>query len=468
MNITGLSDLEGTPYKYNKNTIIGTDFARGSLEFSPANMWCIGVDLINGPSLLWSRTWDFPGPGQISIEDVSEVEDLFIVSTKETRVTYGFRLSTGAQIWGPTPSRFYTDNWGHSSGNSWDIIADGYGKVIAGNYGGVVWCYDATDGSVLWTYTNEDPYVETLHGNNWRFRPAIVTDGKLYIENTEHNPRDPQPRGAPFVCIDLETGERIWQINYRAGEWSTYGIIGDSTIVIQNTYDQHIYAIGKGPSETTLKVETNGIKLGSLAVVSGTVMDVSPGTKDSKIALRFPGGVPAIADAHMSDWMYYVYNQFSRPADAVGVEVRIQVVDPAGAYAWIGTATSDAWGNYEYSFIPQMKGTYTILATFVGSESYYGSQQTTYLTVGDAPAPYPTIPPYPGYQGPSAQDVANSVVANLPADATPTQVAQAVVNAMPEYPEPTVVPEYTMIDIVLIILVAIAIVLCIIILMRKK
>ena len=288
MNITGLSDLEGNPYKYNKNTIIGTDFARGSLEFSPANMWCIGVDLINGPTLLWHRTWDFPGPGQISIEDVSEVEDLFIVSTKETRVTYGFRLSTGVQIWGPTPSRFYTDNWGHSSGNSWDIIADGYGKVIAGNYGGVVWCYSAINGSVLWTYTNEDPYVETLHGNNWRFRPAIVSDGKLYIENTEHNPRDPQPRGAPFVCIDLETGERIWQINYRAGEWSTYGIIGDSTIVIQNTYDQHIYAIGKGPSETTLKVETNGIALGSLAVVSGTVMDVSPGTKRFQDCVTLP------------------------------------------------------------------------------------------------------------------------------------------------------------------------------------
>ena len=166
--------------------------------------------------------------------------------------------------------------------------------------------------------------------------------------------------------------------------------------------------------------------------------------------------------------MYYVYNQFSRPADAVGVEVRIQVVDPNGGYAWIGTAISDAWGNYEYSFIPQMKGTYTILATFVGSESYYGSQQTTYLTVGDAPAPYPTIPPYPGYQGPSAQDVANRVVSSLPSDPTPDQIGQAVVNQLPEYPEPTVIPEYTMIDIVLIVLVAIAIVLCIIILMRKK
>jgi hypothetical protein len=161
--------------------------------------------------------------------------------------------------------------------------------------------------------------------------------------------------------------------------------------------------------------------------------------------------------------------QYQRPADVIGVPVKIQIVDPAGAYAWIGTATSDAYGNYEYMFIPQMEGTYTIIATFDGSKSYWGSQTTTYLTVGPAPTQV-TIPPYPGYQGPSAQEVANSVVANLPDDATPQEVAQAVVNAMPEYPEPqeVTIPEYTTIDIVLIILVAIAIMLCIVILMRKK
>ena len=158
MNITGLADLPGSAYKYRNSVIIGTDFARGRLSPDPASMWCIGVDLINGPTLLWSRTWDFPGPMQLAIEDVSEADDLFIVSTKETRATYGFRLSTGALVWGPTPTRDFHDVWGQSSGNSWDIIADG--KVIAGNYGGTVWCYSAVNGSVLWTcllYTSPSP-----------------------------------------------------------------------------------------------------------------------------------------------------------------------------------------------------------------------------------------------------------------------------------------------------------------------
>ncbi|MCJ7721086.1 hypothetical protein MUO98_01575, partial [Candidatus Bathyarchaeota archaeon] len=201
--------------------------------------------------------------------------------------------------------------------------------------------------------------------------------------------------------------------------------------------------------------------------IRGTVTDVSPGTQDYAITARFPNGVPAVADESMTDWMQYVYMQYQRPTDTMGVPVRIQIVDPAYTYAWIGTATSDAYGNYEYSFIPQMEGTYTIIATFVGSKSYYGSQQTTYLTVGPAQAQV-TIPTYPGYQGPSAQDVANRVLDNLPDSPTADNIATEVLNQLPEYPEPQVIPEYSTIDIVLIILVAISIALCVVILLRKQ
>jgi len=97
-----------------------------------------------------------------------------------------------------------------------------------------------------------------------------------------------------------------------------------------------------------------------------------------------------------------------------------------------------------------MKGTYTIIATFVGSDSYYGSQETAYVTVDPAPAPYPTvtIPPYPGYQGPSAQDVANRVLDNLPDSPTADNIANEVLAQLPETP---VTPEYTTIDLVIIL-----------------
>jgi hypothetical protein len=129
-------------------------------------------------------------------------------------------------------------------------------------------------------------------------------------------------------------------------------------------------------------------------MIRGMVTDISPGTEDTALKMRFPNGVPAIADEYMSEWMLYVYKQFERPANAIGVPVKIQIVDPEGGYNWIGTATSDAYGHYTYSFIPQMEGTYTIIATFDGSDSYYGAQEITHLLVG--PAATPSVPITPG------------------------------------------------------------------------
>jgi hypothetical protein len=130
---------------------------------------------------------------------------------------------------------------------------------------------------------------------------------------------------------------------------------------------------------------------------------------------------------------------------------------------------SDGAGMFKKMWKPETEGEYTIIARFAGSKSYWPSYAESALSVGPARDPYPT---YPGYQGPSASEVANSVVAQLPADATPQEVAQAVVNAMPEYPEPqeVTIPEYTTIDILLIILVAIAIIIGLvsIIMLRKK
>ncbi|MBA7673975.1 hypothetical protein ES703_82182 [subsurface metagenome] len=349
---------------------------------------------------MWHKTWSVPnGVALISVEDVNEEEDLFIVSTKETRQTYGFRLSTGAQLWGPTPMRYYTDVWGHSSGNSWDLIADG--KVIAGNYGGTVWCYDAQTGDTLWTFDIDDPYTEVLHNNRWRFRPVIVTDGKLYIENTEHNPRDPQPRGAPFICLDLESGTEIWRLPYRAGEWSTTAVIADSTIVIQNTYDQRIYAIGKGPSAITVTASPAISVHGSSVMLKGAVTDVSPGTEDATIRLRFPNGVPAVSDESMNEWMLYVYNQFGIPAAATGVTVTLETIDPNGNYQNLGTATTDTSGNYGFTFEPEVPGQYMIMATFYGSNGYYASTTTTYLAVDQAPSPATPIEPEPAAPEPT-------------------------------------------------------------------
>jgi len=450
VTVPELPGLPGSVYKVRDGVILGADFARGRVSPDPANIWAIAVDNLEGSAeLMWHITWSPPSP-QITVEDVSVEEDLFIVSTKEARTTYGFRLSSGTELWGPTPQRHYTDGWGHSSGNSWDIIASGYGKVIAGNYGGIVWCYDAETGAVEWTFNNTDPYTEALHNTRWRFRPSFVADGKLYIENTEHNPRDPQPRGTPIICLNLTTGDEIWRLPYRQGEWSSTMIIGDSIIVAQDTYDQHIYAIGRGASKTTVEAPLTALTKGTSVIIRGTVMDVSPGTEDPKIKIRFPNGVPAMSDEDMEDWMLHVYNQFECPDDVEGVNVTLQIQDPHGDW-YSATVTSDRNGVFSHMWAPDIVGEYHVTAMFEGSNSYYPSQETTTFGVDQAPE-----------EAPSAAEIADTTVSQLPAYPTASEVAQETVNQMPE------TPAYLTIDLVILIIAAIGVIIGLIAYMTLK
>jgi hypothetical protein len=94
----------------------------------------------------------------------------------------------------------------------------------------------------------------------------------------------------------------------------------------------------------------------------------------------------------MSEWMEYLYMQQPKPTNATGVEVTISVLDPNGNSYDVGTATSDASGNYKLMFTPEVPGDYTVVATFAGSESYYSSFAETALGVSEAPesTPQPT------------------------------------------------------------------------------
>ena len=370
--------------------------------------WAISVAPGHEGALLFNKTVSINQEPVTGVWCDASIEDnIFIVSAKENRRYYGFSLDTGDLVWTTEPETYL------SFYDKWYGPAYGYGKFYTGRASGIVTCYDLATGNKLWTYNVRDEYAEILWSNNFPIEYHFLADGKICLSYGEHSPINPTGRGAPMVVLNATSGEEIWKLSWFNNWWGGHVMIGDSIMVGLNGYDNRLYAIGKGP--TAIKAETTLTVVPRYTGVSirGTVMDVSPGTQDYAIAARFPNGLPAVADEYMTDWMQYVYMQYQRPTDTMGVPVRIQIVDPAGAYAWIGTATSDSYGNYEYSFIPQMEGTYTIIATFIGSKAYWGSQMTTYLTVGPA-TPTVTIPPYPGYQGPSAQDVANRVLDNLP------------------------------------------------------
>jgi hypothetical protein len=127
-------------------------------------------------------------------------------------------------------------------------------------------------------------------------------------------------------------------------------------------------------------------------VIRGTVADIAAGTQQVQAAARFPNGVPAVSDASMSQWMEYVYMQKPRPTDTVGLPVVISVTDANNNTRPIGTAVSDANGVFSYTWTPDISGSYTVVASFAGSESYYPSHAETSFVVSAAA---PTASPFP-------------------------------------------------------------------------
>jgi hypothetical protein len=318
----------------------------------------------------------------------------------DLRKYWAYSYATGEELWKSEDfpetkdGEFYLNQYGRRT-LTWE---NGHASLYISGYSGMVYAYNATKG-LIWVYHVVDPYTEIMWNNDWgETRAEYVTqDGRIYCGHEEHSPNQPMPRGAPFVCINATTGETIWRSNglFRQTGWGGRQIIGESTILTQDTYDQQMYAIAKGPSAMTVTAPDKAVPFGSTAIIRGTVTDVSPGTNSPRIQLRFPHGVPAVADESMSDWMCYVYKQFARPANAVGVSVTVAVLDPQGTFKEIGKTTSDATGFFSFKFVPEVAGIYTVYAKFEGSNSYYGSSAESALFVEEAPIATPAPSPTP-------------------------------------------------------------------------
>jgi outer membrane protein assembly factor BamB len=364
------------------------------LQYSQTEIitWALSLESGKEGDLLFYKTWNAPawwaeGNIQIEFNCISLKDGAAVFWVHDTLQYYCFSTDTGNYMWGPAEPEYYMNYYGWTElGERPPFIWEG--KLYSSGAGGVIYCYDLTDGTVLWSYEATDPYQEYLFANNWWQFFLFIVDGKLYSAHMEHSAIEPMPRGAPFYCFNATTGDVIWEADglFRSTRWGGRGIMGDSVMVGMDTYDNRLYAVGKGASVLTVE-SAQAAEVGSSVTIQGTVMDVSPGClSDTNLQIRFPNGVPAVSDASQSAWMLYVWKNFERPADATGVPVRLELVGPDMSFTELGTATSDSYGNFAFGFCPENAGTYMIIATFTGSGAYYGSTQTTYLTVSEAAA----------------------------------------------------------------------------------
>jgi hypothetical protein len=204
---------------------------------------------------------------------------------------------------------------------------------------------------------------------------GVIANGILYVGNSEHTPSQPIARGWELSAINATSGQGIWNIT---GGFSV-GPVADGYLTAGNSYDASMYVFGKGLSTTTVSAPQTQIATGTNAIISGTILDQSPGQP----------GTPCVSDDSMNTYMEYLHAQ--EPIDGLyhnvtvtGVPVSIDAIDPNGNNIHIGDTASDVSGTFSYTWTPTIAGNYKITATFAGTNSYGSSSAETHANVANA------------------------------------------------------------------------------------
>ena len=298
-----------------------------------------------------------------------------------------WNLNTGTVAWTGQQMNY---PWGQSCFGTYGCES-AYGLIYWEGYDGV-YAINWTNGNIQWHFSSPSAPFETPYSGNLPFDAvATLADGIIYTSNGAHTPAQPITRGWSTYAINATTGAEIWNVKV---QWQAGGV-ADDYYTAQNLDDGYMYVFGMGQSETTVSAPQTQVTTGQNAVISGTVLDKSPGDLGSisnpQQSTDFPKAVPCVSDSSMATYMNYLYMQ--TPIDGIyhnetvtGVPVSIDAIDPNGNPVHIATVTSDGTtGTFAYTWTPTIAGNYKITATFAGDDSYGSSFATSYANVVNAP-----------------------------------------------------------------------------------
>ncbi len=378
LNVT-IPAVQGTirAVREDQYVIGGTTGVNNENGITPGNLWALNLDPAKGEigALLWNRTFTPPssaGNTTLTMGQVDPEDGVFLFREQQGRKNWAYDLETMKQLW-ESESEPQMNFYLYSQNNIYQ------GKLFTYNYAGVIFAYDIRSGDILWNYTAPGVGFESPYGN-YPLYLGCIADGKLYMYSSEHSPTIPLFRGAYVRCINASNGVELWKfLDWEAASSPALGggigntAIADGFLLSLNAYDNRIYCFGKGPSATEVTASPKITVDGGSIMIEGKVTDQSAGAKDT----------PAIADENMEAWMEYLYEQQAKPTNASGVTISLDTIDPNNNYVHIGTVKSDMDGMFKKMWTPEVPGEYTVIATFKGSEAYWGSNAETAVGVSE-------------------------------------------------------------------------------------
>lgn len=404
--VLSVQNLGGGEYRLINWTIAGTsdDFSSrvmsnitfpfsslGASDFE--SMVTVRASSINDPGLGTSRGT------RVQCASLTTGELLWDVTTDDIT----FSTSTGVADQGKYTVRMlggWWDAWNLNDGSpAWksDVLEypwGDFGAYSISSFGGMffdqsyhgLYAIDWDTGKVVWNFLDPCVPFETPYGVSPLFvRGVQIVDGKMYIANGEHSPTEPLQRDWRLYCLDIYSGDELWSIS--AG--GAAGAVSDGYLTFDNRYDGFMYVFGKGQSETTVSAPQTAISKGTPMMITGSVLDLSPAQP----------GTPCVSKETMATQMEYLHMQ--APIDGIwhdqtitGVPVALCAMNEDGTYIDIGYTETDGYsGAFGMTWTPEDEGTYKIVASFEGDESYGSSSATTFVVVGPAAAAGGTVEP---------------------------------------------------------------------------
>lgn len=157
-----------------------------------------------GPKKLWD-TRD-AGLGYSGVAIVGE--RLFTMGSdgkdeNSSDLLMAFSVADGTQLWKTRIGSYLENGWGGGPRGTPSVSADGAHVVALGAAGDLI-CAATADGAEVWRrkLTGDDGFGGSVP--NWGFCESPLIDGDRVLCT-------PGGAGGTVICLDLKTGERIWQ-----------------------------------------------------------------------------------------------------------------------------------------------------------------------------------------------------------------------------------------------------------------
>ncbi len=155
------------------------------------------LNRVINPTILWDITFTPPYDEVVQAAEglfsfigvqltaVDPEDGVFIFSSSATRKRWGYSLTTGQLLWGPTAPEAQLNFYAAAPPNIYQ------GMLLTPGIGGVLTAYNIKTGEVLWKYTAKQVGFESPFGN-YPITISAIADGKIYLTTGEHSPTQPQ------------------------------------------------------------------------------------------------------------------------------------------------------------------------------------------------------------------------------------------------------------------------------------